>query len=301
MNTITPHNDFFHQVMSRKENALAFFEDYAPESLKKLVVLNKLSLYESKHISDQGITRYNDVIYKCPAKGGGIAYLYCVQEHQSAPQNHMPLRLLEYVTFLIRSHLKDKHTKYPLVACFVFYSGKKAWQYSTKLSDYYMNKEAGEKILYMAPFNLISVHQRKEEEVFADPRLGFCFQAFRCVTEQDPYEALQKAMNNPMFREHFKLLPDSVKGIFFGYIGTFINKKKHSLEDLLNLTEVSNQEKERIMTSIVQHIEQRGIGIGMERGKAEGIQLGEKQAIEKLIKAGLISKVEVDRVLKKQK
>lgn len=51
--------------MSRKEKALAFFGRYLPEKLLATIDLDTLTLYESKHVSDAGVSLYNDVLYRC--------------------------------------------------------------------------------------------------------------------------------------------------------------------------------------------------------------------------------------------
>ena len=61
--TTTPHNDFFFQVMSRKEMARAFFERYLPVAIRDQAGLSQLARCESKPLSDQGISPYNDVLY----------------------------------------------------------------------------------------------------------------------------------------------------------------------------------------------------------------------------------------------
>lgn len=58
----TPHDDFFYQVMSRKEKALTFFGRYLPEQLLAMIDLETISLAESKHVSDAGVSLYNDVL-----------------------------------------------------------------------------------------------------------------------------------------------------------------------------------------------------------------------------------------------
>jgi hypothetical protein len=70
----TPHNDFFYQVMSRKEMAQVFFNRYLPKIILPLAKLEELVLVESKHISDEGISLYNDLLYMCPLHNGQIGY-----------------------------------------------------------------------------------------------------------------------------------------------------------------------------------------------------------------------------------
>ena len=92
----TPHNDFFYQVMSRKDKALTLFERYLPEKVLAMINLDTLSLAESKHVSDSGITLYNDVLYRCEFNSGHPGYLFAICEHQSTPNNQMPLRPVSY-------------------------------------------------------------------------------------------------------------------------------------------------------------------------------------------------------------
>ena len=62
-NITTPHNNFFLQVFSRKEKAIAFFQKYLPKAILKIADLNQIELVESKHMSDAGFSLYNDILY----------------------------------------------------------------------------------------------------------------------------------------------------------------------------------------------------------------------------------------------
>jgi len=257
----TPHNDFFYAVLSRKEQALSFFQTYMPVPLQEVLDWSSLQLYESKHISDTGVSRYNDVLYQCATKKGGDAFLYAVAEHQSTPEKDMPLRLLEYNTATTRDHLKQGHTTYPIFINFVVYHGKEPWVYSTKYSDYYAHKELGAQQLYMAPFTLINLPEKKEEELITDKALGFCFTALHCVQKKDPFQAFAQAMKNPIFKEHFDQLATPLKTCTFSYIAQFINTKKHSLENLVSLSIEDQTEKQIMMESIASVYIQQGVRV----------------------------------------
>ncbi|MEM7173687.1 MAG: Rpn family recombination-promoting nuclease/putative transposase [Bacteroidota bacterium] len=159
----TPHNDFFYEVMSKKDLAQAFFHKYLPQKLKKVVNLNKIDLCESKNVILEGKSLYKDMLYKCTGPQNQTAYLYALCEHQSHLEKHMPLRILEYNTRVIRTHIKQENSGYPLFANFVVYHGKAPWKYSTRLGDYYENKILGEQRLFMAPFTLINLSGEDEE------------------------------------------------------------------------------------------------------------------------------------------
>jgi predicted transposase/invertase (TIGR01784 family) len=103
----TPHDDFFYQVMSRKDKALTFFGRYLPEKLLARIDLETIDLAESKHVSDEGVSLYNDVLYRCEFDEGQPSYLFAMCEHQSTPEAQMPLRLLKYNIATIEKHLKQ--------------------------------------------------------------------------------------------------------------------------------------------------------------------------------------------------
>jgi predicted transposase YdaD len=275
--------------MSRKDKAIVFFKRYLPASVLDIADLSKLELVESKHISDEGLTLYNDVLYKCPLEGNQIGYFFGVCEHQSTPEDQMPLRLLKYDLSIIEDHLKH-NSHFPVVINTVLYHGKAPWNYSTAFVDYYSNPTLGGQFLYMAPFTLINIPAQSVEAIYQDKELGFCFLAFQCTSTVDPYQSFAKAMQSPIFAPYFKSLPKEEKNIFLRYLGQCINRKQYSLENLVNLVTDNNQEKEELMHSIAQPYIEQGIQQGIEQGiQTEKMyiaksMLKDKEPMEKVIK-----------------
>ena len=295
--TTTPHNHFFYQVMSRKEKAICFFRRYLPQAILELADLKQLELVESKHISDQGIALYNDVLYRCPLEGGQTGYFFAVCEHQSTPEPQMPLRLLKYDIAIIEDHLKH-NIHFPVIVNAVGYTGKAPWNYSTAFSDYYANPSLGSQFLYMAPFTLINVSKQSTEEIYRDQELGFCFMAFRCTNTADPYQTFARAMQSPIFEPYFKSLSREDKNIVLRYLGQFINRELYSLENLVNLVTDNNQEKEEFMQSILQPYIEQGIQQGIQQGMQQGIQQGMQQGMQKGMQK---EKIEIARNMLKKK
>jgi predicted transposase YdaD len=263
----TPHNDFFYQVMSRKEMAKTFFERYLPEQVLAITNLEEITLAKSKHVSDSGISLYNDVLYKCMLTEGQVGYLFAMCEHQSTPDAHMPLRLLKYNIAMIEKHLKQDQGRFPVIMNIVLYHGSNPWNYSTSFSDYYANPELGKEFLYMAPFTLVNVPSLSNDVIHQDRALGFCFEAFRCTSNLNPYEAFASAMGAPIFKEHFDTLPQELRNLVLAYLGKCIDREKYSLEDLVTLIANSKKEKEEIMTTIAQAIGQEYMQQGMQQEK----------------------------------
>ena len=268
----TTHNDFFYQVMSRKDKAKTFFERYLPKSVQEITNLEAITLAESKHVSDAGISLYNDVLYRCELAQGQPGYLFAMCEHQSTPDDQMPLRLLKYNIATIEKHLKQEKERFPVIVNIVLYHGSKPWNYSTAFSDYYANPTLGKAFLDMAPFTLINIPRLSKSAIHEDKELGFCFEAFRCTSQPDPYEAFESTMHEPAFKTYFDRLPKELRNLVLAYLGKCIDREKHSLEDLISLVSSNPQEKTEIMTSIAQAIGQEYEKKGMQQGMQQGMQ-----------------------------
>ena len=256
----TPHNNFFYHVMSRKKKAVDFLARYLPKNVLPLINLDTISLSESKHLSDDGTSLYNDVLYRCELTQGQKAHSFVMCEHQSTLYPQMPLRLLKYNIAAIEGYLNQDHGKFPVIVNIVLYHGSKPWNYSTAFSDYYVNPELGKEFLYMAPFTLVDVSKIPQQHIHQDQELGFFFEAFRCAGQPDPYMALKSTMHNyTQFRTNFYALPKEIRNLVGLYLSHYIDLTKYSLADLVDLVSINPQEKEEFMTTIAQAIKQEGI------------------------------------------
>ena len=117
------------------------------------------------------------------------------------------------------------------------------------------------------------------DAIYRDPELGFYFEALHATSKQDPYKGFSDALHTPIFREHFDALPREVRILMLAYLGNCINRKEYSLESLINLAAVDNQEKEEVMMSIAQEYIDKGVQLGMQQGMQQGIQRGTQRGI----------------------
>ena len=249
--------------------------------------LSQLERCESKHLSDEGVSLYNDVLYRCPLAKDQVGYLLAMCEHQSSPHAQMPLRLLKYDTATIEAHLKQGHKQFPVVVNMVVYHGNKPWNYSTAFADYYAHPALGAQHLYMAPFTLINLPELAAEELYKDRALGFCFAAFQCTSTSDPYQAFARSLQAPIFREHFASLPAEDRNLVLSYLGNCIDRERYSLEQLVNLVADNAKEKEAMMTSIAQGYKAAAWQEGIELGRQEGIQQGLEKTAKQMLAKGL--------------
>jgi predicted transposase YdaD len=291
----TPHNNLFVQVLSRKEKAIAFFKKYLPASILEIADLNQIELAETTHISDSGKSLYNDILYRCPLGNEQVGYFFAMCEHQSKPDPHMPLRLAEYNLAAIKGHLKQGHAKFPIIVNTVFYTGKRPWKYSTTFSDYYANPHLGAKFLYMAPFQLVTLKENQEADVYRDPDLGFCLVAFYCGNTKDPYQAFKNFKKSALFQNYFNQLSLEDRLLLARYLGLCVDKDKYSLGKIVDLVIIQEQEKEVFMRSVAQEYIEQGIYQGIEQGIQQGMYQRNLEIAKSMLKEGfdvsLIAKV----------
>lgn len=195
----------------------------------------------------------------------------------------MPFRLLKYNIATIEDHLHQKNKHFPVVVNIVFYHGKEPWNYSTAFADYYQNPELGAQSLYMAPFTLVRLPAKGNDEIYRDKELGFCFLAFRCTSSSDPYEAFSAFLDTPIFKEYFQALPADLRYLVISYLGKCISRAGHSLEKLVTLAANNTKEKEEMMVSIAQEY----INKGMEQGREQGMQQGLEKTAKNMLSSGL--------------
>ena len=119
----------------------------------------------------------------------------------------------------------------------------------------------------MAPFTLINIPALPVATTRQDEELGFCFETFRCTRAEDPYMAFAEAMQDPVFKAHMKRESKEIRSLVGAYLGKCIDRKKHSLKDLVKLLIVNPKEKEELMTTIAQAIGQEYMQQGMQQEK----------------------------------
>ena len=275
----------------RKDMAKKFFSRFLPIELREKADLSKLELVEGKHISDQGVTLYNDLLYKLLLNKEQVAYLYLMSEHQRAPCKHMHTRLLKYDAGAYEDCQRQKLKHIPIILHFVFYNGTEPWPYSTAFTDLYADPELVAKYLYMAPFTLIDVPSYLPADIEKDTEPGFCFAAFKATTTPDPYQAFKKFMQVANFEQHIRSLPADLKNIVTRYLVHFVDQKQRGLKDVAHLVSTNKQEEDKIMTSIAQAYKQQytqqGIQEGMQQGMQQGMQKGMEQSTQAIAKSML--------------
>lgn len=95
-----------------------FLKSYVTPQLYKKIDINSLQLTEKSFIVPQLREIHSDVIYKCLINEVP-GYLFFLLEHQSTDDPLMAFRFLHAIVSLSYEHLKQGHTKLPIILPFV--------------------------------------------------------------------------------------------------------------------------------------------------------------------------------------
>lgn len=93
-----PHDRFFKETMTRRENALSFFREYLPTDIVSGADWRTLKIAKSSFV-EKNQERFSDIVYEVRVKGK-LLLIYLLMKHQSSSDRKMPLRFLFYLASL---------------------------------------------------------------------------------------------------------------------------------------------------------------------------------------------------------
>ncbi len=137
----TPHDRFFHEVLSNKDNAVDLLQGVLPNDLLRHLDLQSLTQDKTKYTDEQLDEYFSDIVYTCrctasystahPEAGIKLALLF---EHKSFVPAFPHTQLLRYILNIWNHHMKQRKAV-PIVLPLLFYHGKRKWK-KRPLHDY---------------------------------------------------------------------------------------------------------------------------------------------------------------------
>ena len=131
-----PHDRFFKETLTRRENAIAFFREYLPGDIVSQLDWRTLKISKETFVEPGLRERFSDIVYEIRARGRRM-FIYLLLEHQSSVDPWMPLRLLGYMVRLWELWRKQnpKKKKLPGIIPVLFYHGEDEWDVSVHFRD----------------------------------------------------------------------------------------------------------------------------------------------------------------------
>ena len=162
----TPHDRFFKTMMEKPNINREFLIANLPNDIRELVDLDTIKFHKESFIDRQLKLNMVDVLVETKIDGVP-GYIYVLVEHQSKPDEIMPLRIWSYMLKIMEYHITKNNTKViPIVYPIIFYNGKKKYNYSTNLLDLFANRQLAKRVLGdLTPIQLTELNQIPDAEL----------------------------------------------------------------------------------------------------------------------------------------
>jgi|GEM_PF-1412391 len=141
----SPHDHLFKAVFSRPSEAASLLSAHLPPELVAAIQWDQLACLRASFEEADGTSPEADLLFSVPLVGASgdsdgepqeieIAILF---EHQSTPDDRMPLRLLGYMLRIFESQLAERARRRPVpVVPIVLYHGERPWTAPTRFVDW---------------------------------------------------------------------------------------------------------------------------------------------------------------------
>lgn len=264
-----PHDKYTKSMLSQVEVAKSLIQSHLPSDIVKRIDMDSIQLTNKSFISEELQDMHSDVVYKCNIDNQQ-GYLYYEIEHQSTPDEELPLRIFEYNIQLMRQHLNEGNKKLPIIINEVIYAGKTSpYPYSVDIMDMFENPSLARELMFKPP-TMTDLTTRSDEELVEEGLAGLMEVMIKQGIVRDHLNWIKK---NP------HLIYDIVNSPF-GYTSIVYILTTDAVNDPEELkkaiVEAAPNQKETVMTA-AQQVRQEWIEVGTEQGMEKGM---EKRTLE---------------------
>ncbi|MEM6316255.1 MAG: Rpn family recombination-promoting nuclease/putative transposase [Bacteroidota bacterium] len=258
-----PDDRFFAEVMSKKDNARAYLEEFYPK-VAAIADLDTLALETERFIRPNLKLFRSDIIYRCQFKDlPEHFYFSIIWEHKLQPDEKVAIQLGLYIFLKLYELVKAEDAELVPVLPLLFYNGKKKW----------------------IPKTVYQLFKDKPHYDFFEPFLPNFNFLFKNLTEMPPDELLKlqtgffrSAMMSMAFRHRADLLIENISVIFdvndkneqemvFHYTAAIFDRSPKKFVEKVKTIDFTN--KAEVM-NVLEYLKTEGRREGKVEGKIEG-------------------------------
>lgn len=160
------HDKFIKQILSNKELAVEFLQQYLPEPLSSILDFETLNQQDTSYITDELKTSYSDLIWGVKMKGRESLQISLLLEHKSSADPNTTFQLLKYLALGYQKQLREKK-KPELIVPILYYHGKKSWKFKP-LNEYFaVYPDLLKKYLPIFSAEFINLQEVPSEQIYA--------------------------------------------------------------------------------------------------------------------------------------
>ncbi len=272
------HDSFFKSLLSQKDMAMSFFEEYLPAPISGMLDLGTLALQNTSYLSGHLKTAFSDVVWRVSTKDHTPIHISLLLEHKSYPDNFVAFQLLEYLALAYRKQAKpgkDPEVIIPIL----YYHGNRKWSYKSLPEHFsiYPNFLRN----FIPHFESLFINLREMPQVqIQNLKNGMLRSAIMLQKHYFDPQELNRNIRNIVESLHPYLDSNSSDLIFVYMIQNSNIDRKKLIQVVEDLPPTLNA---RVM-SIYDELIQEGIEKGIERGIERGIEKGRTETLEKFVK-----------------
>ena len=125
--TLSPHDQFFKENFSNKEEAASFLEEVLPQKIKEKLDFDTLKLDNQSFTGRELNEYFSDIVYHCTYQHHKEIKISILFEHKSYFVQFPHIQLLKYMIKLWEYDIKQKRPIQPVIPIIV-YHGEKKWE-----------------------------------------------------------------------------------------------------------------------------------------------------------------------------
>jgi predicted transposase/invertase (TIGR01784 family) len=212
----------------------------------------------------------------------GLALIYMLVEHQSAPDRHMPLRLLRYIGRILDAHRRRApDAPLPPVLPVVLYHAERPWPYPTRMASLYsVNPLPTEWSRYMIDFDFVL------DDLATTPSLELAARPVSPLVALALF-LLKRARYAPNLLEELEQIspvfdalerssaPDEQRSALFMYTWAVGHVEVSEMSEFVRQHAWPKLQGAAMTTAEKLHAE--GWARGLEEGRAQGLEEGEER------------------------
>ena len=278
MEIFNPHDKFFKETFSIRENVIDFLQGTFPESVLKKLNLSTLTIDNNSYIDEELKEHFSDIVYTC-FYGNNELKITLLFEHKSYPVTCPYLQLLKYLLKIWETNIKQSENLLPVIPV-ILYHGEKVWRV-VRFSEYF--KGIDKEFLRFIPefeYLLTDLSKYSNEEiknkVFSKVSLEMALLTMRNIFNETELESNLKA-----FYEIGEQYFEEEKGLKF-------------LESIIRYLYSSTEIGVGKVVDTIKEISERGGEVGMttameliEKGRIKGKLEGKLEGLKETIGLGL--------------
>jgi len=284
-NQHNPHDKFFKEIFTRKQEAQAFIKGFLPKEIVDNLILENLELDTNSYIDETLQDSFADIVYNCSFSKQKIKISFLF-EHKTYQDKNIYLQILRYMLNIWEKERKNKQKKLTPILPIVIYHGRKKWRLKSFFDDFEKLPNNFSNFIPNFDYFLQDLHLASEQELtekYESIVLQTSFLLMKNIFDKLALKQKIIPIFEKIYNSNIVLTDRNVISTLYFYL-FYTNSEDEFVELTKQIKQIPNTEKD--MISMAEILISKGIKKGEELGIKKGEELGIKKGEELGIKKG---------------